>query len=101
MLATGSLSLLGAVLISGICFAPLTARQFAVIDEIALRSQRSEALSWMTSAYGAFAAAGAAVSGQLIRLSGTRLAFAAAIAGAALAFVIAALGRGRLAGQPG
>lgn len=95
--ATSSPALLVAVLISGICFAPITARQFAVIDEIAPRSQRSEALSWMTGAYGAFAAAGAAVSGQLIRLSGTQLAFAAAVAGAALAFMIAARGRGSLA----
>lgn len=91
-------TLLLAVLISGICSAPIAAGQFAVIDEIAPRSQRSEALSWMTGAYGAFAAAGAAVSGQLIRLFGTQLAFAAAVAGAALAFMISALGLASLAG---
>ncbi len=97
--ATSTPTLLLAVLFSGACFAPITARQFAVIDEIATREQRSEALSWMGSAYGALSAAGAAISGQLITLSGTQLAFGAAVIGTALSALIATLGRKHLSPQ--
>lgn len=93
--ATSGATLLLAVLLGGVCFAPITARQFAVIDEVVSREQRSEALSWMGSAYGALSAAGAVVSGQLIDLSGTQLAFVAAVAGSGLA----ALGRKHLSPQ--
>ncbi len=88
-----------AVLISGVCFAPITTRQFAVIDEVVSREHRSEALSWMGSAYGALSAAGAALSGQLIDLSGTQLAFIAAVTGTALAALVATLGRKHLSPQ--
>jgi len=97
--ATSGPTLVLAVLLSGVCFAPITTRQFAVIDEVVSREQRSEALSWMGSAYGALSAAGAAVSGQLIDLSGTQLAFVAAVAGTSLAAVIATLGRKHLSPQ--
>jgi len=98
--ATSGLTLVLAVLLSGVCFAPITTRQFAVIDEVVSREQRSEALSWMASAYGALSAAGAAISGQLIDLSGTQLAFGAAVAATALAALIATIGRKHLSPQP-
>jgi len=97
--ATSGATLLLAVLLGGVCFAPITARQFAVIDEVVSREQRSEALSWMGSAYGALSAAGAVVSGQLIDLSGTQLAFMAAVAGTGLAALTATLGRKHLSPQ--
>ncbi len=53
----------------------------------------------MGSAYGALSAAGAAISGQLIDLSGTQLAFVAAVAATALAALIATLGRKHLSPQ--
>lgn len=98
--ASSTAALAVAMLVSGICFAPIAARQFAVVDEIVPRARRSEAMSWLGTAYGAMAAAGAALSGQLVHLSGTRLAIVAAFAGACAAAGIAGLGRKSLTRPP-
>jgi predicted MFS family arabinose efflux permease len=82
--------------LSGLLFAPASVSQIATIDGVVIEAHRSEAYSWLGTAYGSGLAAGAAVSGQLIALSGVRASLAAACAAAALAAVVAWLGRASL-----
>jgi MFS family permease len=55
----------GLVFLAGLAFAPITATQIAVIDDVSAAAHRAEAFTWLTTAYGAGSAAGAAVAGLL------------------------------------
>ena len=74
--------------LSGLCFAPITTCQLAVIDEVAAPEHKAEAFTWLGTLYGAGLALGAAVSGQLIASVGTRAALATACGATLLAFVL-------------
>jgi MFS family permease len=64
--------------LSGLCFAPITTCQMAVIDEVAQPEHKAEAFTWLGTLYGTGLAVGAAASGQLITSIGARAAIAAA-----------------------
>jgi MFS family permease len=61
-------------LLSGLCFAPITTCQLAVIDEVAQPEHKAEAFSWLGTLYGTGLALGAALSGQLVTAGGSRAA---------------------------
>jgi MFS family permease len=74
--------------LSGLCFAPITTCQLAVIDEVAHPQHKAEAFSWLGTLYGSGLALGAALSGQLIAGPGIRTALATACAATLLAWLL-------------
>lgn len=74
--------------LSGLCFAPITTCQMAVIDEVTQPGHEAEAFTWLGTLYGAGLALGAAVSGQLIASIGPRAALTAACAATLLAWLL-------------
>jgi MFS family permease len=74
--------------LSGICFAPISTCQMAVIDEVADPLHKAEVFTWLGTLYGAGLALGAALAGQLITAVGTRPALALACASTALAWLV-------------
>jgi MFS family permease len=76
-------------LVSGLCFAPITTCQLAVIDDVAHPEHRAEAFSWLGTLYGTGLALGAALAGQLIVVGGSRAALGAACGAAVLAWLLA------------
>jgi MFS family permease len=77
--------------ISGLCFAPITTTQIAVVDDVAEPEHTAEAFTWLGTMYGTGLAVGAALSGQLITAVGIRLALAVACGATLLAWVVATL----------
>jgi MFS family permease len=75
--------------LSGLCFAPVTTAQLAVIDEVAPSERRAEAFTWLGTIYGTGLAVGAAAAGQLIAHSSIRAALIAACAATLAAGVVA------------
>lgn len=75
--------------LSGLCYAPVTTAQLAVIDEVAPADRRAEAFTWLGTMYGTGLAIGAAVAGQLIQHSSIRVALAAACAATLTAGLVA------------
>jgi MFS family permease len=74
--------------IAGLCFAPVTTTQIAVLDDVAPRERPAEAFAWLAILYGAGSAAGAALAGQLVEASGPRAAIIAACAATAAAWLV-------------
>jgi MFS family permease len=66
--------------LSGLCFAPFSTCQYAVIDAVAAAGHEAEAYSWFTTLYSVGIAAGVALAGQLIGAVSIRAALAAACA---------------------
>jgi MFS family permease len=87
--------------LAGLCFAPITTCQMAVIDEVAPPQHRAEAFTWLGTLYGAGLALGAAVSGQLIASIGTRAALTAACATTLLAWLLTSARAATLRAAPG
>lgn len=83
-------------MISGLCFAPITTCQMAVIDEVAQPQHRAEAFTWLGTLYGAGVAIGAVVSGLLIAAGGARAAIATACGATLLAWLLATARSGTL-----
>lgn len=75
--------------ISGLCFAPITTTQIAVVDDVAEPEHTAEAFTWLGTMYGTGLAVGAALSGQLITAVGIRLALAVACGATLLAWLVA------------
>jgi MFS family permease len=97
LIATPGLgAMLALAVLAGLCFAPVTTTQIAVLDEVAPRERPAEAFSWLAILYGAGSAAGAALGGQMIEASGPRAAIAAACAATALAWAITTARAGTL-----
>jgi MFS family permease len=80
--------MLALAVVTGLCFAPVTTTQIAVLDEVAPRERAAEAFSWLAILYGAGSAAGAALGGQLVSADGPRAAIVAACAATALAWAV-------------
>ncbi len=74
--------------LSGLCFAPVTTCQLAVIDEVAHPEHKAEAFTWLGTLYGSGLALGAAIAGQLIAATGARAALATACGATALAWLL-------------
>jgi len=71
-------AMLALAVIAGLCLAPVTTTQIAVLDQVAPRERPAEAFSWLAILYGAGSAAGAALGGQLVSADGPRAAIVAA-----------------------
>lgn len=82
--------------LSGLCFAPITTVQVAAIDELVEEAHRSEAFTWVGTVYATGTAVGAALAGQLILASGTRLALGATAGSTAAAGLFVTLRRSAL-----
>lgn len=83
-------AMVGLAVLSGLCFAPITTCQIAVIDEVAAPEHKAEAFTWLGTLYGTGLALGAAVSGQLIAATGARAALATGCAATLLAWLLTA-----------
>jgi MFS family permease len=92
--APGLVAMTALAAVSGLCFAPVSTAQLAVIDEVAPAGHSAEAFTWLGTLYGSGLALGAALCGQLIVGAGVRAALAVAC-GAALAAALVALARAR------
>jgi predicted MFS family arabinose efflux permease len=102
LIATPGLgAMLALAVLAGLCFAPVTTTQIAVLDGVAPRERPAEAFSWLAILYGAGSAAGAALGGQLVSADGPRAAIVAACAATALAWVVTTARAGTLSGPPG
>lgn len=82
-------AMVGLALLCGLCFAPVTTAQIALIDHVAPVGRKGEAFSWIGTVYGAGVAGGAAAAGQLTAHGSPRTAFAVACGAGALAWLIA------------
>ena len=89
LILPGLTAMVGLAVVSGLCFAPAATCQLAVIDEVADAGHRAEAFTWLSTAYGAGLALGAALCGQLLAVSGIRAALATACGAALLAAIVA------------
>jgi predicted MFS family arabinose efflux permease len=83
--------------VSGLCFAPVSTAQLAVVDEVAPADRKAEAFTWLGTVYGTGLAVGAAVCGQLIEGSGIRAALIVACLAALTAGLVATARLGTLA----
>jgi MFS family permease len=92
-------SLAGAFLCSalaGIGVAPMISCQFSLVGALAPQGTTTEAFAWHRAATVAGMAGGSSLGGSLIDSHGAGAAFAVGCAGVALAFMLAALARGRI-----
>jgi MFS family permease len=97
LILTPNLVLMTALaVLSGLCFAPITTCQIAVIDEVAAPEHKAQAFTWLGTLYGVGLALGAALAGQLVAASDTRAAFATAGGATLAAWVIATVRAGAL-----
>jgi MFS family permease len=79
LLAAPSLpAMLPLAFLSGLCFAPITTCQIAVIDHVSEPENIAEAFTWLGALYGAGSALGAGLAGQLIAMTNTRAAIGVA-----------------------
>ena len=94
LVALPPLALFGALMVvAGLCFAPITTAQMAILDDVAAEGTRTEAMTWIGTAYGVCAAAGAAAAGSLVDTAGVRTAVAAAVIATLVAAATGALRR--------
>ena len=96
ILAPGLPIMIGLATLSGVCFAPITTCQLAVIDEVAHPEHQAEAFTWLGTLYSTGLAIGATLSGQLIASIGIQAALAAASGATALAWLLATARAGTL-----
>jgi MFS family permease len=76
--------------LSGLCFAPITTCQIAVIDHVSETGHTAEAFTWLGTLYGAGSALGAALAGQLIAITNTRTAIGLACVATLAAWLLTA-----------
>lgn len=86
--------------VAGLCFAPITACQFAAVDELSPTGHKAEAFTWLSTLYGAGLGLGAALAGQLIVNLNTRAALAAASLATLFAYVLTMARRRSLMSTP-
>lgn len=87
--------------LAGLCFAPVTTTQIAVLDEVAPRERPAEAFASLAILYGAGSATGAALAGQLVSAHRPRAAIIAACAATAVAWLVTTLRARTLSERPG
>jgi MFS family permease len=86
--------------VAGVCFAPVTTCQIALIDDVAPPGRTAEAFTWLGTLYGVGSAAGAALGGQLVAAADPHAAIAAACAATAGAWLVATVRGGTLGTAP-
>jgi MFS family permease len=95
--ADSTIAMAALAALAGLCFAPVTTVQVAAIDEVVGGAHQAEAFTWVGTVYATGTAAGAALAGQLIVASGTRLAIEAAAGLTAAAALLVTVRREALA----
>lgn len=93
ILAPGIPLMVAFALLSGVFIAPVLGSTFTLVERLAPRGTVTEAFGWLVTAIGVGAALGSAISGFAGDLVGVRGAFAGSAPLAALALVVAVLGR--------
>ncbi|OKJ96945.1 MFS transporter [Streptomyces sp. CB03234] len=94
MLTPGVVAMTALAALSGVFLAPAIACAFIVVDRHAPRGTVTEAFSWLVTTFGVGAAAGTAVAGPVVQLSGTTASFGvAAVGGFVALFVLLATQR--------
>jgi len=83
----------GLMVLAGLAIAPATAVEYLLIDRIAPPGTSTEAFGWVITATVLGSGMGAAVSGAIVSGGHLSLAFLAAFAGAAIAWLASTLGR--------
>jgi predicted MFS family arabinose efflux permease len=82
--------------IAGLGVAPMLSCQFSLVGSLAPMGTTTEAFTWHRAATVGGIAGGSALGGALVDAAGVSAAFALGCTGAALAAVLAVLGRGRI-----
>ena len=82
--------------IAGLGVAPMLSCQFSLVGTLAPAGTTTEAFTWHRAATVGGIAAGSALGGALVDAAGVSAAFALGCTGAALAAVVAVVGRGRI-----
>lgn len=82
--------------IAGLGVAPMLSSQFSLVDALAPMGTTTEAFTWHRAATVGGIAGGSALGGALVDAAGVSAAFALGCTGAALAAVLAVLGRRRI-----
>jgi Major Facilitator Superfamily len=93
---TSELALAGALLLAGAAIAPMYATVNGIVEQVAPRAMTTEAFAWLTTAAGAGAALGAALTGIVAEHGGPPATFLVAGGAGAVATVIVALRAGTL-----
>ncbi|MFG3508465.1 MFS transporter [Streptomyces sp. NPDC047821] len=88
MLTPGVAAMTALAALAGVFLAPAIACAFLVVDRHAPRGTVTEAFSWLVTTFGVGAAAGTAVAGPVVQLSGTPASFAVASAGGFVALLV-------------
>lgn len=86
--------------IAGLGVAPMLSCQFSLVGALAPAGSTTEAFTWHRAATVGGIAAGTALGGALVEAAGVNTAFALGCGGAALAALLALLGRRRIESQP-
>lgn len=86
--------------IAGLGVAPMLSCQFSLVGALAPAGSTTEAFTWHRAATVGGIAAGTALGGALVEAAGVSTAFALGCGGAALAALLALLGRRRIEPQP-
>jgi MFS family permease len=90
----GSIPLMAlALILTGLCIAPLLGTLYLLIDVLAPEGTVTESFTWMHTGFIAGIAAGVSIAGGLIELRGVHFSLGAAVVGAALSAAIGTLGR--------
>ncbi|QGV81501.1 MFS transporter [Streptomyces ficellus] len=87
-LTPGVVAMTALAALAGVFLAPAIACAFIVVDRHAPRGTVTEAFSWLVTTFGVGAAAGTAVAGPVVQLSGTTASFAVAGAGGFVALLV-------------
>ncbi|MGA5101354.1 MFS transporter [Streptomyces lavendulocolor] len=87
-LTPGVVAMTALAALAGVFLAPAIACAFIVVDRHAPRGTVTEAFSWLVTTFGVGAAAGTAVAGPVVQLSGTTASFAVAVAGGFAALLV-------------
>jgi MFS family permease len=95
ILEPGLAAMVALAAVSGLCFAPVSTAQLAVVDEVA-PAGKAEAFTWLSTLYGTGLAVGAAVCGQLIEGAGIRAALIVACLATLTAGLVATARMGTL-----
>jgi hypothetical protein len=101
-LLAGSVPLMGvALVIDGLCIAPLLGTIYLLVDVLALEGTVTESFTWIHTGFISGLAAGTAIAGWVIEALGVRPAIGAAVVGVTLSAIVGTLGRRSLAAERG
>lgn len=100
-LLAGSIPLMGvALVVDGLCIAPLLGTIYLLVDVLAPEGTVTESFTWIHTGFISGLAAGTAIAGGVIEVLGVRFALGAAVIGVTLSAIVGTLGRRSLAGVP-